>query len=261
MILKTRLTELSKAVEEIIIQEGQYIFEQWQKPHTLFKKSHRNFASEVDKDVEEKLRIKLHALFPEAGFIVEEGKTEKKEYNWVIDPLDGTNYFLHQTPNFYSQIALTHGSKPLISCIYQPVSKQLFSAIKGQGVTLNNHTIQYRNSGTLAEALVDIDGGKKDQYLQEKLELINSISNKAHRIRLYRGAFVPYLITGLFDTYICILSDTYDHDLLPRLLILQEGKAYIKTIHYKHLSLLVASSRNIVLEIETLFTKGAKKQS
>ena len=61
-----------------------------------------NFVTYVDKKSEKQIITELRKLLPEAGFIAEENASlqKKEEYNWIIDPLDGTTNFIHKIPLF-----------------------------------------------------------------------------------------------------------------------------------------------------------------
>src|SRR6266446_2402853 len=87
---KEFLFDLQYSTAALVKDVGIYIYEQWQKEHTVSYKDFRDVATEVDVEAEKRLREGLQKLFPEAGFIVEEGKDAKKKYNWIIDPLDQT---------------------------------------------------------------------------------------------------------------------------------------------------------------------------
>src|SRR5688500_17618075 len=81
------------------------------------QESFNNLVSYVDKEAERALVKSLKQLFPPAGFITEEGTIEQstqEEYNWIIDPLDGTTNFLHGLPIFAISIALVHQKQPVI---------------------------------------------------------------------------------------------------------------------------------------------------
>jgi 3'-phosphoadenosine 5'-phosphosulfate (PAPS) 3'-phosphatase len=90
---------VNEEVGEFIRKEG----ENFDLSRIELKSSFNNLVSYVDKEAERKLVSALHKILPEAGFITEEGTVEQSkqhEYNWIIDPLDGTTNFLHGLPIF-----------------------------------------------------------------------------------------------------------------------------------------------------------------
>ena len=94
--------ELSKKVKQAINAKQKTGF----KTDTKF---HNNLVTEVDVMAEKMLVEGLSEIFPEAGFIAEEGTGEKAEaWNWIIDPIDGTTNFSRGIPVFSISIALHH---------------------------------------------------------------------------------------------------------------------------------------------------------
>jgi myo-inositol-1(or 4)-monophosphatase len=113
-----------------------------------------SLVSYVDKDAERQLVEGLKGLLPEAGFIAEEGTgTEQEDYNWIIDPLDGTTNFLFGLPIFAISIALMHKDEALIGIVYELGQKEMFSALKGQGAFMNAKRIRVSQRRAFEEAL------------------------------------------------------------------------------------------------------------
>lgn len=87
----------------------------------------------VDTKIENELKIELHELIPDAGFIAEEsGQSLKAGLNWVIDPIDGTTNFIYGLPYAVS-VALTELNQTVIGVVYNPKTDALYYACKGQG--------------------------------------------------------------------------------------------------------------------------------
>jgi myo-inositol-1(or 4)-monophosphatase len=100
------------------------------------KKGIANFASEADLAAEAAIISVIREQFPNHTILAEESNlpvADDAEHLWVIDPLDGTNNFLHGIPHFAVSIAYYHQRKPLVGIVYNPVSNELFTAIAGQG--------------------------------------------------------------------------------------------------------------------------------
>lgn len=105
-------------------------------------------VTEVDQQVEELLKKKLLRIFPESGFIGEETSAIVKEYNWIVDPIDGTLNFANQIPIFACSIALWHHDQPVYSLVSLPMSSETIHAFIGQGIYLNNRPIQPMKKNT-----------------------------------------------------------------------------------------------------------------
>lgn len=98
MDLKTTCHQSCEIVKEV----ASFIREELGKVNNdaIETKSLNSLVSYVDKEAEKQLVKGLGALIPEATFLTEEEtiKNEAGEYQWIIDPLDGTTNFLHQLP-------------------------------------------------------------------------------------------------------------------------------------------------------------------
>ena len=66
------------------------------------------------------------------------------EFVWVLDPIDGTKAFITGLPIFGTLIALLHRGVPVLGIIDQPISKERWVGVVGQGSTLNGRPIKVR---------------------------------------------------------------------------------------------------------------------
>lgn len=200
MFSKQDLLQLETTVTSLVKDAGKYVLDHWNKITAVQLKNERDIVTNVDIEVENNLRSSLTRLLPEAGFLVEEGKSlEKEELNWTIDPIDGTKNYGTLYPAFYTQVSLLYKQKPVLGVIYNPVSDQLFSASKGNGTKLNGTGIKVKNSSKLESAIVDLDFGGTDAILDWKLTFFNKLARNVYRVRISGGFGNLYLLTGAFD--------------------------------------------------------------
>ena len=163
-------------------------------------------------------------LLKEAGFEVEEGITKKNsEYNWAIDPIDGTKNYVAEMPVFVSQLALSYKTKPILGCVFNPVSNQLFSASQGNGTTLNGQKLELHFLTDPQAMVVDIDLGKVDEDEDWKIEVIKRLSHSFFRIRVFGGVYSIYTLTGAVDAEIDINLKVKYVDLAPRIILNREA--------------------------------------
>jgi len=119
------------------------------------KKGLNDLVSYVDKAAEALIVKELEEIFGEAGFIVEENtRSEKKEYNWIVDPLDGTTNFIHGIPGYAVSIALERERDILLGVVYEVSRDECFYAVKGGGAFLNGEPIKVSQRKTLSESLI-----------------------------------------------------------------------------------------------------------
>src|SRR6185295_10719600 len=103
-----------------------------------------DLVTEFDKRSEEVVILAIQKEFPEHAILAEESGHHKtiSEYQWVIDPLDGTTNFAHGIPIFSVSIGLLRNNSPVAGVVYDPFRNEMFSAESGQGATLNNRPVQ-----------------------------------------------------------------------------------------------------------------------
>jgi myo-inositol-1(or 4)-monophosphatase len=77
---------------------------------------------------------------------------------WCVDPIDGTSNFIKGLPCFAVSVALIAGGKPVLGAIYNPVSDELFTAVKGQGALLNGARLEtHQTPRSLKRCVAGID--------------------------------------------------------------------------------------------------------
>ena len=113
-----------------------------------FKIDHKdginNLVTEVDKLAEDKIIKVIRASFPAHSIISEEiGELLKKsDYQWIIDPIDGTVNFAHGIPICCVSIGVMHKDEMLMGAVFNPMMNEFFFAEKGKGATLNGTSIE-----------------------------------------------------------------------------------------------------------------------
>lgn len=108
------------------------------------QKAVNDFVSNVDRESERIIADALHHAFPEHGVQGEENGQiyPQGEYNWVIDPLDGTLNFVRGIPHFCISIACMKGRRVEHGVILDPVHNEEFVASRGAGAQLNGKRIR-----------------------------------------------------------------------------------------------------------------------
>ena len=150
----------------------------WMKSQTGMKedvaeiKSANNLVTYVDKESERQFVNGLMRIFPDAGFVAEEGTGEQKVngFNWVIDPLDGTTNFVHGVPVWCTSVALCEGDHPIVGVIYDPNLDECYSARLGGGAFINDRAIDVTDISSLEKSLLATgfpydDFGREEKYI------------------------------------------------------------------------------------------------
>lgn len=107
------------------------------------EKTANDFVSEVDREAEKAIIQTLREAYPAHAILAEEsGASGKSDYEWIIDPLDGTTNFLHGIPHFAISIALARDGVAVAGVVYNPATDDLFVAERGKGAFLNEQRIR-----------------------------------------------------------------------------------------------------------------------
>jgi len=118
-------------------------------------KSRHDFVSEVDRRAEELIIETLKGAYPEHSILAEEsGVVVGNEWEWVIDPLDGTTNFLHGFPQFAVSIALRRRGRLEQAVVFDPLRDEIFTATRGEGAQLNDRRIRVSRVSDLDGALL-----------------------------------------------------------------------------------------------------------
>lgn len=123
------------------------------------RKQQSDFVTEVDRAAEAAIIETLREAYPEYAILAEEsghsaGRDTGSEYEWVIDPLDGTTNFIHGLPQYAVSIALRHKGVLTQAVVYDTVRNELFTASKGGGAFLNDRRIRVSRCLKLEDALI-----------------------------------------------------------------------------------------------------------
>ncbi|WP_153100661.1 inositol monophosphatase family protein [Paraburkholderia hayleyella] len=120
------------------------------------KKQHNDFVTEVDKAAEAAILDTLKTAYPDHAFLAEEsGRSDNEsEFQWIIDPLDGTTNFIHGFPYYCVSIALVHKGIVTQAVVYDPTRNDLFTASRGRGAFLNDRRIRVGRRDRLADGLI-----------------------------------------------------------------------------------------------------------
>ncbi len=98
----------------------------------------------ADRFADEFLRKELKKMFPDFGFVTEEGDHQAtEEYVWIIDPIDGTNNYAHGLDMFGVSIGLwRQDGTSVFGVIDLPARHTRIWGGNGQGVLLNGQRLQ-----------------------------------------------------------------------------------------------------------------------
>ncbi|MEY2829809.1 MAG: hypothetical protein RIQ33_1667 [Bacteroidota bacterium] len=203
-----QLEKILSESRKVVNQAVEYIFIQSLRLNEIepqFKSLH-NLVSEVDVTSEKMLVEGLHKVLPEAGFITEENSIEqtKKEFTWVIDPLDGTTNFLHGMPFYSVSVGLMHGDEVILGIVHDVSRNEQFYGFKNGGAFLNGKQLDISKQKTLYESLI-ITGFfyNETDVLERFLNIIRRLVTEGRAFRRLGSAALDlaYVAAGRGDAF------------------------------------------------------------
>lgn len=132
------------AVAPIIEEAGIDLMQGFGKTEAVVFKSaaHGSAVTELDRKTERFIAERLRKIYPDIAYFGEEfGGDNEAERFWLVDPIDGTSNFIRGLPFSTTMIALIQEGRPVFSIIYNFMTKELYSATRDKGATLNGAPI------------------------------------------------------------------------------------------------------------------------
>lgn len=149
------------AAEEIAAEAGALalgFFNRRSDLITEFKASPQDVVSQADRRVEDFVRLRISAVFPEDGVLGEEHGLlpGTSGFTWVIDPIDGTTPFLAGLPHWCVAIAIVHNGVTVAAVTQVPMQSEMYSARRGGGAWLNRERLAIDDRTTINNCLTGI---------------------------------------------------------------------------------------------------------
>ena len=169
------------------------------------KKGDKDFVTNVDKASEQEIIHILSTAYPNHSILAEEsGNTKGNDYQWIIDPLDGTTNFMRGFPHVAISIALSYRERIEHGVIYDPLRGDLFTASRGEGAQKNNYKIRVSQHRQLKECLLGTGFPPRDPQLHDiYFDTLKNLSKETIGIRRAGAAALDlaYVASGQLDGF------------------------------------------------------------
>ena len=141
---------------ETALEAGGILVSEFDHPAKISYKGEVDLVTQADKRSEEAIVRRLKGYFPKHAIVAEEGGGQEGDgrHRWIVDPLDGTTNFAHGYPCFAVSIGFEQEGELVAGVIYQPITKELFTASRGEGAFLNERRIQVSQIEHLSTSLL-----------------------------------------------------------------------------------------------------------
>ncbi len=132
--------------------------EYYKADYEIRDKGYHNPVTTADHAADSRLKEILTEARPDYGWLSEETVDSpdrlSKERVWVVDPLDGTKEFIEGVPQFVVSIAMVESGEPVVGVLYNPVTKDIFTAAKGEGAFLNDEPVRCVTKDNVSDMVI-----------------------------------------------------------------------------------------------------------
>jgi myo-inositol-1(or 4)-monophosphatase len=171
-----------------------------------YKTNVKNLVTHIDKSSEKLIIDFIRKKYPSHNILAEESgeQNNNSEYQWVIDPLDGTTNFAHGLPIFSVSIGLLKGKEIIAGVIYDVMQDIVYSAEKGSGAFADRKQILVSENNKLSHSLL-VTGFPYNisDNPEGALDIFTTITKASRGIRRLGSAAIDlcYVANGIFDGF------------------------------------------------------------
>lgn len=183
------------------------LLDYFRKPLEVRAKGIANYVSQADLAAESAVVQTIQDAFPTHAILSEESHHDRAdaEHSWIIDPLDGTNNFIHGIPHFAVSIGYYQSGQGVLGIVTSPATGDWFVAARGQGAWLNGQPIHVGRAEGLEQSMIACGFYyDRDQMMQSTLDTIGELFRcQIHGIRRFGAAALDlaYVAAGWFDGF------------------------------------------------------------
>lgn len=203
------------------------------QPGYVKRKGPRDLVTGSVLEVQTCIQEILHRKFPHYGLLAEEGAPDKiteEEFQWIVDPIDGTTNYYRGLPPFAVAIALRQKHRVLLGVVYDPTRDELFHARRGQGAFLNEKPIRVTAKVEAYEAFIGTDWPHVPKKRQDSLSAAAIIIGEALSLRTLGAPALGfcYVAAGYLDVYYHLALNFWD--VAAAAVILEEAGGFLSDL-------------------------------
>ena len=194
------------AAESAARAAGKLLRENFQQRQRVKVAAAHDIKLEIDVQTQEligKLLLEefpTHALYGEEGIVGD----QSSDYQWIVDPLDGTVNYFYGIPHFCVSIALRQRGEIIVGVIYDPIRNEMWVAQKGEVSNLNGSPVHVSDRTELAEAVISIGLAKTGETIDKNFPLLQQMIHRVRKCRVLGSAALDmaYVASGRLDAYV-----------------------------------------------------------
>jgi myo-inositol-1(or 4)-monophosphatase len=194
------------AAENAARAAGKLLRESFQQRQRVKVVAAHDIKLEIDVQAQELISKLLLGEFPAHALYGEEGIAgdQSSDYQWIVDPLDGTVNYFYGIPHFCISIALRLHNEIIVGIIHDPIRNEMWIGQRGDVSKLNGTPIHVSDRAELADAVISIGLAKTGETINTNFPLIQQMIHRVRKFRVLGSAALDlaYVACGRFDAYI-----------------------------------------------------------
>lgn len=164
------------------------------KNKNIKSKELNDIVTDVDIFMENKIVAAIKEWFPDHSIYAEEGGEDNRnsEYEWLIDPIDGTINFAADIPLFATSIALRKNRESIMGIIFDWSQDDVYYCIKDKGAFCNGKPIHVSECDKLNNSIISfcLTSHYNEKHIKEVLDIEGKLASKVRGLRLIVSAAI-----------------------------------------------------------------------
>ena len=189
---------------------GTHALHNFSRRSQVVKTFQHDIKLQLDIECQSKASSVIRSAFPEHDILGEEdighpleSNNRRAEYQWIIDPIDGTVNFFHGLTNWCCSVAVMYNGVTVAGAVYLPVLDHLYTATADQPAMMNNSRIEVSQTGKLADSMVLTGLDRYPDPAIPPFAIFQNISLRAQKTRIMGSAAADLcqVAAGIADGY------------------------------------------------------------
>jgi myo-inositol-1(or 4)-monophosphatase len=233
------------------------------------EKKDAGFVTKADLQSEEFLIGEIKKAYPQSDIVAEESGAHihGNPSKWIIDPLDGTTNYGNRIPFFAISIALEEKGRLTHGAVYNPVTGELFYAVKGKGAWLNDEALHVGTRQDISRAVLSTgDTYYRGRRFDHVMKVLKKASHASRAVRMSGSVALSlaYTAAGKFDGF--WLEDFNYWDVAAGILLVREAGGMVTDFEGTSLdvtahSTIIAANRFLLPGMAELVSAPVRKGS
>lgn len=188
------------------------------EPLVFDTKADSSPVTKWDREIELAMRKLISQHFPSHGIVGEEfaSVNQDSDYQWILDPIDGTDEFLYGQPVFGSIAALCYQGQAIAGSIFHPALGLGVSAAKNCGLKARYPSAWLNRASAVTSSLPRIACSSPREFFRcpETTEFFPHFAERFSNLRMYRCCFeYTSALLGMVDA--CLDVNVHLWDMAP----------------------------------------------